>query len=143
LAYESLREWLKALDRAGELKRVKAEVSPILEMAEVADRAAKSGKGTAEAGGPALLFENVTGYKGARVLMNQFGSEKRMKLALEVDSLNDVAKRIERLIHPVAPAGLMDKLKMLPMLAGFSRRPSIKRMPRARKLCCSVTMWTC
>jgi 4-hydroxy-3-polyprenylbenzoate decarboxylase len=117
LAYESLREWLKALDRAGELKRVKAEVSPILEMAEVADRAAKSGKGTAEAGGPALLFENVTGYKGARVLMNQFGSEKRMKLALEVDSLNDVAKRIERLIHPVAPAGLMDKLKMLPMLA--------------------------
>jgi 4-hydroxy-3-polyprenylbenzoate decarboxylase len=96
---------------------VKAEVSPILEMAEVADRAAKSGKGTAEAGGPALLFENVTGYKGARVLMNQFGSEKRMKLALEVDSLNDVAKRIERLIHPVAPAGLMDKLKMLPMLA--------------------------
>jgi 4-hydroxy-3-polyprenylbenzoate decarboxylase len=117
LAYESLREWLKALDKAGELKRVKAEVSPILEMAEVADRAAKSGKGTAEAGGPALLFENVTGYKGARVLMNQFGSEKRMKLALEVDSLNDVAKRIERLIHPVAPAGLMDKLKMLPMLA--------------------------
>jgi 4-hydroxy-3-polyprenylbenzoate decarboxylase len=117
LTYESLREWLKALDRAGELKRVKAEVSPILEMAEVADRAAKSGKGTAEAGGPALLFENVTGYKGARVLMNQFGSEKRMKLALEVDSLNDVAKRIERLIHPVAPAGLMDKLKMLPMLA--------------------------
>jgi 4-hydroxy-3-polyprenylbenzoate decarboxylase len=117
LAYESLREWLKALDRAGELKRVKAEVSPILEMAEVADRAAKSGKGTAEAGGAALLFENVTGYKGARVLMNQFGSEKRMKLALEVDSLNDVAKRIERLIHPVAPAGLMDKLKMLPMLA--------------------------
>jgi 4-hydroxy-3-polyprenylbenzoate decarboxylase len=112
-----LREWIKALDKAGELKRVKAEVSPILEMAEIADRASKSGKGTAKAGGPALLFENVTGYKGARVLMNQFGSERRMKLALEVDSLDDVAKRIETLIHPVAPVGLMDKLKMLPMLA--------------------------
>jgi 4-hydroxy-3-polyprenylbenzoate decarboxylase len=117
LAYDSLREWLKALDKAGELKRVKAEVSPILEMAEIADRASKSGKGTAKAGGPALLFENVAGYKGARVLMNQFGSERRMKLALEVDSLDDIAKRIETLIHPVAPVGLMDKLKMLPMLA--------------------------
>jgi 4-hydroxy-3-polyprenylbenzoate decarboxylase len=108
---------LKVLEKAGELKRVTAEVSPILEMAEIADRASKSGKGTAKAGGPALLFENVKGYKGARVLMNQFGSERRMRLALEVDSLDEVAKRIETLIHPVAPVGLMDKLKMLPMLA--------------------------
>jgi 4-hydroxy-3-polyprenylbenzoate decarboxylase len=117
VAYESLREWLKALDKAGELKRVTAEVSPILEMAEIADRAAKSGKGTAKAGGPALLFENVKGYPGARVLMNQFGSERRMRMALDVDSLDDVAKRIETLIHPVAPVGMLDKLKMLPMLA--------------------------
>jgi 4-hydroxy-3-polyprenylbenzoate decarboxylase len=117
LGYESVREWLKVLEKAGELKRVTAEVSPILEMAEIADRACKSGRGTAKAGGPALLFENVKGYKGARVLMNQFGSERRMKLALEVESLAEVAKRIETLIHPVAPVGLMDKLKMLPMLA--------------------------
>ncbi|HEY5213371.1 MAG TPA: UbiD family decarboxylase [Acidobacteriaceae bacterium] len=117
MGYEGLRDWLKALDKAGELKRITAEVSPILEMAEIADRAAKSGKGTAKAGGPALLFENITGYKGARVLMNQFGSERRMRLALEVDSLDDVAKRIETLLHPVAPTGIMDKLKLLPMLA--------------------------
>jgi 4-hydroxy-3-polyprenylbenzoate decarboxylase len=117
VAYESLRDWLKVLDKAGELKRITAEVSPILEMAAIADRASKSGKGTAKAGGPALLFENVKGHPGMRVLMNQFGSERRMRLALEVDSLNDVAKRIETLIHPVAPVGLMDKLKMLPMLA--------------------------
>jgi 4-hydroxy-3-polyprenylbenzoate decarboxylase len=117
VGYESLRDWLKALDKAGELKRITAEVSPILEMAEIADRAAKSGKGTARAGGPALLFENVTGYKGARVLMNQFGSERRMRLALEVGSLDDIAKRIETLLHPVAPTGIMDKLKLLPMLA--------------------------
>jgi 4-hydroxy-3-polyprenylbenzoate decarboxylase len=117
VAYESLRDWVKALDKAGELKRVTAEVSPVLEMAEIADRAAKSGRGTAKAGGPALLFENVAGYPGARVLTNQFGSEKRMRLALEVDSLEDVAKRIETLMRPVLPTGMLDKLKLLPMLA--------------------------
>ena len=117
MGYESLRDWIKALDKAGELKRVTAEVSPILEMAEIADRASKAGKGTAKAGGPALLFENITGYKGAQVLMNQFGSERRMRLALGVNSLDDVAKRIETLLHPVLPTGLMDKLKLLPMLA--------------------------
>ena len=117
MAYESLRDWIKALDSAGELKRITAEVSPILEMAEIADRASKSGRGTAQAGGPALLFENVKGYKGARVLMNQFGSERRMRLALDVKSLDDVAARIQTLLHPVAPVGLLDKLKMLPMLA--------------------------
>ncbi len=117
MAYESLRDWIKALDKAGELKRITAEVSPILEMAEIADRASKSGKGTAHAGGPALLFENVTGYKGSQVLMNQFGSDRRMRLALEVNSLDDIANRIDTLIHPVAPTGIMDKLKLLPMLA--------------------------
>jgi 4-hydroxy-3-polyprenylbenzoate decarboxylase len=113
VAYESLRDWVEGLERAGELKRVKAELSPRLEMAEVADRAVKSN-------GPALLFENVEGYKGARVLMNQFGSERRMRMALGADSLDDVAKRIEALLHPVPPTSLMDKLKMLPMLAEVS-----------------------
>ncbi len=126
MAYESLRDWLEALERAGELKRVKAELSPRLEMAEVADRAVKSN-------GPALLFENVAGYKGARVLMNQFGSERRMKMALGVDSLDDVAKRIEALLHPVPPTSLMDKLKMLPMLAEvgsyFPKVVDAKRAP--------------
>ncbi|MDE1161511.1 MAG: UbiD family decarboxylase [Acidobacteriaceae bacterium] len=117
MAFESLREWIDALDRAGELKRVKAEVSPVLEMGEIADRAAKSGKGTARPGGPALLFENVKGYKGARVLMNQYGSERRMKLALDTHSFDAIAERIETLLHPVPPTSLVDKLKMLPKLA--------------------------
>lgn len=112
-----MRDWIKALERAGELKRVNAAVSPVLEMAEIADRASKSGKGTPNAGGPALLFENVAGHKGARVLMNQFGSERRMRLALEVGSLDEIAKRIEVLLHPVPPTSLMDKLKLLPTLA--------------------------
>ncbi len=136
MAYDGLRDWLRALERAGEVKRVKAEVSPILEMAEIADRAAKAGRGTsnsADAGGPALLFDNVAGYKGSRVLMNQFGSERRMKLALEVDSLDEIAGRIDSLIHPVPPNGLMDKLKLLPKLAEigsfFPKRIDAKRAP--------------
>ena len=67
MAYNDLREWIAALDRAGELKRVKAEVDPILEITEITDRVSKwgarNGKGP---GGPALLFENVKGYPGAQ-----------------------------------------------------------------------------
>ena len=103
MPYTDLRDWIKNLDRANELKHIKEPVSPHLEMAEIADRTAKLGKGTATAGGPALLFENVTGHHGARVLMNQFGSEARMKLALDVDSLDAIADRIRVLIHPSPP----------------------------------------
>jgi 4-hydroxy-3-polyprenylbenzoate decarboxylase len=120
LAYSDLRDWIQQLDKAGELKRIREAVSPKLEMAEIADRTAKLGRGTVAAGGPALLFENVIGYPGARVLMNQFGSERRMKLALDVqpaDSLDTIAERIRELIHPETPSGFMAKLKLLPKLA--------------------------
>jgi 4-hydroxy-3-polyprenylbenzoate decarboxylase len=117
LAYNDLREWIKQLEKAGELKRITAEVSPDLEMAEIADRTVKLGRGTAKAGGPALLFENVKGYPGARVLMNQFGSERRMRLALETDSLDAIADRIRSLIKPQTPTSFMDKLRLLPTLA--------------------------
>ena len=117
VAYEDLRAWIKALEKAGELKRIHEEVDPILEIAEITDRVSKSGKRGGVAGGPALLFENVKGYPGRRVLMNQFGSERRMKMALEVDSLDDIAGRIQTLLQLKSPEGLLGKLKMLPMLA--------------------------
>jgi 4-hydroxy-3-polyprenylbenzoate decarboxylase len=117
MAYTDLRDWIRQLEKAGELKRIREAVSPYLEMAEIADRTAKLGKGTVKAGGPALLFENVAGYPGAKVLMNQFGSERRMKLALEADSLDAIAERIRVLIHPVTPVTMLDKLKLLPKLA--------------------------
>ena len=79
MAFRDLRDWIKALEQAGELVRIREQVDPILEMAEIADRAVKSD-------GPALLFENVKGYSGSRVLMNQFGSERRMMMALGVNS---------------------------------------------------------
>lgn len=94
-------------------------------MAEIADRAAKSGRGTKNAGGAALLFENVRGFPGARVLMNQFGSERRMKLALglnpDSDSLDDIAQRIRALMDVKSPEGFLEKLKMLPMLADLGK----------------------
>jgi len=119
LPYTDLREWIKRLDKAGELTRIREPISPYLEMAEIADRTAKLHPHTPNAGGPALLFENVTGFPGARVLMNQFGSERRMRLALDVPpdaELDSIADRIRELLHPETPTGLMAKLKLLPKL---------------------------
>ena len=129
MAYDDLRDWIQVLDKAGELKRVRDEVDPILEIAEVTDRASKSGRiagpkgqsGAYSPGGPALLFENVKGYPGSRVLMNQFGSERRMKMALNVDRLDQVAERIQSLLQMKSPDSMLDRLKMLPMLAEAGR----------------------
>ena len=118
LPYNDLRDWITRLDRAGELTTITVPVSPTLEMAEIADRTSKLPATTKRGpGGPALLFENVTGHPGARVLMNQFGSERRMKLALDVSSLDEIANRIRTLLHPPTPVSFLDKLKLLPTLA--------------------------
>ncbi|MGZ4826256.1 MAG: menaquinone biosynthesis decarboxylase, partial [Terriglobales bacterium] len=81
MAYHDLRDWIAALERAGELKRVRAAVDPVLEITEITDRVSKSassgdGRNASKAGGPALLFENVKGHPGAKVLINQFGSAR-------------------------------------------------------------------
>ena len=121
MAYNDLRDWMGALERAGELKRVRAEVDPELEITEIADRVSKAGRGKGlpnmQPGGPALLFENVKGHRGAKVLINQFGSEARMRLAMQVKSLDEIAGRIQQLMNVKSPEGFMEKLKMLPMLA--------------------------
>jgi len=121
MPYKDLREWVRALERAGDLVRVREEVDPILEIAEITDRASKAGKRGAREGGPALLFEKVKGYPGSRVLMNQFGSEARMKLALDVDSLDQIAGRIRALLEMKSPESLIEKLKLLPTLAEFGK----------------------
>ena len=131
LAYNDLREWVAALERAGELKRIKTEVDPILEIAEITDRVSKSiagevpfdsrsGQVRATRGGPALLFEKPKG-SNIPVLINQFGSERRMKMALEVESLDEVADRIRQFIDVKSPQGFLDKVKMLPMLAEMGK----------------------
>ena len=120
MAYNDLREWIATLERAGELKRIKTEVDPILEIAEITDRVAKGKDSHGHCGGPALLFENPRGHD-LPVLINQFGSERRMRMALEVDSLDEVADRIRQFMDVKSPQGFLDKVKMLPMLAEMGK----------------------
>jgi 4-hydroxy-3-polyprenylbenzoate decarboxylase len=119
LAYDDLRDWIAALDRAGELKKISTEVDPILEIAEITDRVSKMTG--ARSGGPALLFQNIKNHPGAQVLINQFGSARRMNLALEVDKLDEVADRIRQFMDVKSPQGFLDKVKMLPMLAEMGK----------------------
>lgn len=122
MAYKNQQQFVEALEKAGELVRIKTYVDPKLEMAEITDRVSKSGKG-----GKALLFEN-TGY-GIPVLMNAYGSEKRMCMALGVNHLDDVAKEIEKLFKLLASPkeNIVDKLKLLPKLNQFaSWMPKVK-----------------
>jgi len=121
LAYDDLRDWIKALDRAGELKRIRTEADPILEIAEIADRVSKSKDRQGTVGGRALLFENLKGYPGQTLLINQFGSARRMRLALEVDTLDEIAERIRGFMDVKSPQGFLDKVKMLPMLAEMGK----------------------
>ncbi|MGB2628399.1 MAG: menaquinone biosynthesis decarboxylase [Candidatus Acidiferrum sp.] len=116
MAYGDLREYVKRLEREGELKRVKTEVDPVLEIAEIVQRAQALPGPKGNPGGIALLFEKC---KGSRypTLINAFGSERRMELAFDVDKLDDVAARIRGFLDMQTPQGLFDKLKMLPKLA--------------------------
>jgi 4-hydroxy-3-polyprenylbenzoate decarboxylase len=123
MAWKSQQQFIEALDKAGELLRITTYVDPHLEIAEITDRISKSGNG-----GKAILFEN-TGYDFP-VLMNAYGSEKRMCMALGVNHLDDVAHEIENLFKLLAAPkeGILDKLKMLPKLGQFaSWMPKVKK----------------
>src|SRR6476620_2152754 len=109
MAYRDLRDFIRALEQNKELKRIPFEVDPVLEITEFADRAVKHG-------GPALLFEKPKGY-GAPVLINAFASMRKMEIALEVASVEEVAQRIVEFLEMRMPASLIGKLKMLPKLA--------------------------
>jgi 4-hydroxy-3-polyprenylbenzoate decarboxylase len=121
LAYDDLRDWIKALERAGELKRIRTEADPVLEIAEITDRVSKGRDDKGTVGGKALLFENLKGCPGSRLLINQFGSARRMRLALEVEKLDEVAERIRAFMDVKSPQGFLDKVKMLPMLAEMGK----------------------
>jgi len=121
LPYNDLRDWISALDRAGELRKIRTEADPILEIAEIADRVSKSRSEKYGLGGPALLFQNIKGHLGSQLLINQFGSERRMRLALDVDSLDEIADRIRAFMDVKSPQGFLDKVKMLPMLAEMGK----------------------
>ncbi len=122
MAYKNLQQFIDVLEREGELVRIKEYVNPRLEISEITDRISKT-----SGGGKALLFEN-TGYDFP-VLMNAYGSERRMCLALGVNELDDVSKEIENLFHLLASPkeSIVDKLKLLPKLNRFaSWMPKVK-----------------
>jgi 4-hydroxy-3-polyprenylbenzoate decarboxylase len=107
-----LREWIDLLEREGELVRVRAEVDADLEITEIVDR-------TVKAGGPALLFERVRGSERP-LLINQFGTERRMCLALGVSRLDDVAERVSDVLEMQPPEGLVAKVRGLQKLKSLA-----------------------
>src|SRR2546423_10318071 len=107
-----LRSWIALLEREGELVRVSAEVDPRLEVTEIVDR-------TVKAGGPALLFERPIGSSHP-LLINQFGTERRMCLALGVERLDDVAHKLEDVLEMQPPQGLVDKVRGLKKLKSIA-----------------------
>ena len=116
-----LRDWIARLEREGELVRVSVEVDSDLEITEIVDRVVKGG-------GPALLFENV---KGARLplLINQFGTEKRMCMAFDEPSLDAVAARVGGVLEMQPPETLREKIRGLRELKSIadSRPKTVKR----------------
>ncbi len=132
MATETLSEFIQFLDREGELARVKAKVSPALEIAEISDRMSKSpaphghaelDRGPAASlGGKALLFENVEG-SDIPVAINTFGSYYRMNKALGSESLDALADRVQQLVKPEIPTTLIEKMKRLPDLIKMASFP--------------------
>src|SRR5205807_5437976 len=112
--YADLADFLADLDRRTLLERITEPVSPDLEIAAVTDRACKS-----PGGGPALLFEKPTGFD-MPVASNVFGSMERMCLALGVETLDDLAREVDELLTPQMPKGMLDALKMLPLVGRLS-----------------------
>ncbi len=127
MPHTDLRSFIEDLERRGQLKRIKAAVDPVLEIAAIADRVSKRPAAGSAAppptdpvhglrGGHALLFEQVQEAKFPAAI-NLFGSYERMRIALGVSSFEELAARVQELIKPEVPTTLMDKLKKLPQLA--------------------------
>ena len=132
--YNSLRDFLARLESEGALIKIKEKVSPILEITEITDRVCKSGDG-----GKAILFENAAcpersrrndsdprlnnSGSGVPVLINAFGSKKRMAMALGVDNIEEIVRDIQELIELKPPQNLIEKIKFLPRLFEISHYP--------------------
>jgi 4-hydroxy-3-polyprenylbenzoate decarboxylase len=125
MTYDTLTEFIQALDDSGQLVRIRQPVSVELELCEIADRTMKM-----PGGGPALLFEHPVLLDGSRsdfpVGINLFGSMRRMCMALGVDDLDEIGNRISQLIQLKVPDGLIAKLSLLPRLMEVAKFPPRK-----------------
>jgi 4-hydroxy-3-polyprenylbenzoate decarboxylase len=126
VSLDNISQFLSAIDRAGELTRITEPVKARLELCEIADRVMKQPRG-----GNALYFENVILDNGERsrhpVVINLFGSMRRMCLALGVDDLDEIGARITEMLDLKVPEGILGKLSMLPRLLELGKFP-----PRVR-----------
>lgn len=121
MAYDDLRSFLRALEREGDLKRIKVEVDPHLEIGEIVDRVQK-------AKGPALLFENVKG-SAMPLAMNVFGTERRLAKSLGLKSPEDIAEKISGLLKPELPHGFTGVRDAFGKLASMAHVPPRKVKP--------------
>jgi 4-hydroxy-3-polyprenylbenzoate decarboxylase len=111
--FENLKEYVESLEKVDQLRRIRAKVSVDLEIAEILRRVMYKNEG------PAILFENVEGYK-IPVLGNAFGSLRRLKMALDIENFEEIGERMTSLTKLRIPHGLLDKFKMLPKLSEIS-----------------------
>ena len=118
MAYDDLRSFLRALERDRDLKRVKAEVDPHLEVGEIVDRVNK-------AGGPALLFENVKG-SSMPLAMNVFGTDRRLLKALGLTSYDEISEKIGGLLKPELPHGFVGFREAFGKLGAMAHVPPKK-----------------
>lgn len=110
-----LQTFIVKLEQRGWLRRIRVEVDPLLEIAEITDRVTK-------AGGPALLFERVRGSTFP-VLINTYGTKERMGLAFGCSDFDEIAARVKNILKPEIPTTLMQKLRKLPELAQLGSLP--------------------
>ncbi|GMU22538.1 MAG: hypothetical protein AMXMBFR13_26230 [Phycisphaerae bacterium] len=142
MPFADMQSFVGELERRGQLRRVRAQVDPVLELAAIADRVMKSPSPEGLAGAPrtdpvhggaggrALLFENVKG-SSIPVLINAFGSYARINLALGCDNLEELAGRVQQLVKPEVPTTLMEKMKKIPdlvKLAGYGPKAGRRGM---------------
>jgi 4-hydroxy-3-polyprenylbenzoate decarboxylase len=110
MQYKDLRDFIDALEQQGQLKRIRVEVDPVLEMTEICDRTLRSG-------GPALLFENPKG-SDIPVLANLFGTPERVAMGMgqeKIEDLREVGKLLAFLKEPEPPKGMKDAWEKLPI----------------------------
>ncbi len=123
MKYSDLRDFIAGLEGLGELRRVRENVSPVLEMTALSDRVLR-------AGGPALLFESPTGFS-TPALTNLFGTTRRVALGMGAESLadlRDVGRVLANLKEPEPPKGLKDAGKLLQMAkALWDMKPALQR----------------
>jgi len=116
VAFTDLREFVARLETLGRLRRVDVPVSWDLEITEIVDRVSKA-SGEANV---ALLFERVEGA-GMPVLVNAFGSEQRIALALGVDRLDELGERVAKLLDARMPGSFRERLRKLGTLIDVAR----------------------